>query len=51
MRQEALDYQIEHQGKDDSHNAMMGELDCLAALSILDKGNSEVCQSCPPPAK
>jgi len=25
MRQEALDYQIEHQGKDDSHNAMMGD--------------------------
>lgn len=35
MRQEALAYQIEHAGADDSENALYGEIDCLVELEIL----------------
>ena len=39
MRQEALAYQIEHAGKDDSYGAMIGEIDCLIELCFLRKGH------------
>ena len=35
MREQALAYQIEHAGQDDSLNAMRGEIDCLIELEIL----------------
>jgi hypothetical protein len=35
MRDEAAAYQIEHDGKDLSEQAMQGEIDCLVALSML----------------
>jgi hypothetical protein len=37
MRQEALAYQVEHDGEDDSYNAMVGEIDCMVELMILRK--------------
>jgi len=35
MRQEWLNYQIEHDGKDRSADALWGEIDCLVELDIL----------------
>jgi len=37
MRLAALTYQREHDGQDDSYNAMLGEIDCLIELKILNE--------------
>ena len=37
MRAEALSYQEIHAGRDDSHGAMIGEIDCLVELRLIDE--------------
>ena len=37
MRAEALAYQENHAGRDDSRNAMIGEIDCLVELRLIDE--------------
>ncbi len=34
MRQEALAYQVEHQGRDDSEWALRGEIECMIELLL-----------------
>jgi hypothetical protein len=37
MRAEALVYQENHKGMDDSYGAMIGEIDCLVELRLIDE--------------
>ncbi len=37
MRAEALVYQENHEGMDDSYSAMIGEIDCLVELRLIDE--------------